>query len=60
MILPMKKLLNMRDDLIEALFPEEHSSSREYGENEVSRIKFEHQNATTDLIRWIRKTVRTT
>lgn len=57
---PYEEVAKYADDLIEALFPEEHSSSREYGENEVSRIKFEHQNATTDLIRWIRKTVRTT
>lgn len=56
---PYEEVTKYADDLIEALFPEEHSSSREYGENEVSRIKFEHQNATTDLIRWIRKTVRT-
>lgn len=57
---PYEEVAKYADDLIGALFPEEHSSSREYGENEVSRIKFEHQNATTDLIRWIRKTVRTT
>lgn len=56
---PYEEVTKFADDLIEALFPEERSSSRDFRENEVSRIKFEHQNATTDLIRWLRKTVRT-
>lgn len=46
-------------DLIDGLFPEGHSSSSSSSENEVSRIQFEHQNARADLIKWIRKAVRT-
>ena len=56
---PYEEVAKYADDLIEALFPEGHSISRKFSGNEVSRIKFEHQNAATDLIRWIRKTVRT-
>lgn len=56
---PYEEVVKYADDLIEALFPEEQPLSRGLGENEVSRIKYEHQNARTDLIRWIRKTVRT-
>ena len=56
---PYEEVAKYADDLIEALFPEGHSISRKFSGNEVSRIKFEHQPAATDLMRWIRKTVRT-
>lgn len=56
---PYDEVSKYAGDLIDGLFPEGHSSSSSSSENEISRIQFEHQNARADLIKWIRKAVRT-
>ena len=56
---PYDEVSKYAGDLIDGLFPEGHSSSSSSSENEISRIQFEHQNARADLLRWLRKTVRT-
>lgn len=56
---PYDEVSKYASDLIDGLFPEGHSSSSSSSENEISRIQFEHQNARVDLIKWIRKAVRT-